>query len=164
MQDPTWRDVLDYIVAGLLRGDWPVAACAATTLAIGTLRLTVGWAWARHRRHQQLATFERIITRWMAGWSKPFAALSTVEQLATIEQLRATIVGSPTLVLQLLAAIRVMVETVEPDSHVLEALDRLAGEWQEKLPSARRRRYRRDREHRGQMIGSRGDRSGSAEQ
>jgi hypothetical protein len=145
VQDPTWREVFDYMLTKLHNGDLGVPWWLLVGLAVALLRKIVSVLWRHHRQRQQASIVNAIVTRWMKSLGKPFWTLSTAVQLDSIERLRGTLVGSPAIVLEFVVAIRVAVESEYTDAGVLGAFDRLAAEWQDKLPSARRRRYRRSR-------------------
>jgi hypothetical protein len=76
--------------------------------------------------------------------------LSTPNQLDAIECLRGALLGHPSAVIGLLVGLRVRLETVELDDSALQAVDRLAAEWEDKTAAARRRRWRRLRERAAQ--------------
>jgi len=139
MQEPTWRDVFAYIVTAWQRGDWPYANYVAIGLLIVLIRVLVSWGWTQ----QRLSVVRYSFVRWIDGLGQPFWILSTASQLGAIERLRATLVGDTTMVIELLVALRVQLESLAPDERVLHAVDRLAAEWEDKTASARRRRYRK---------------------
>jgi len=143
MQEPTWRDVFDYIVAAWQRGDWPYATYVAAGLFIVLVRVLVSWGWARHQQHQRLSIVRCIFNRWVDSLGQPFWTLSTASQLDAIERLRTALVGDTAIVIGLLIALRVHLESLTLDERVLQAVDRLSKEWEDKTASARRRRYRR---------------------
>lgn len=146
MQEPRWQDVFAYILNAVRNGEWPIATWIAFALCIAVIRIAASWAWRRHRERQQLATIRFILARWADALGQPFWTQSTASQLDGVERLRGMFVGNREMVLALLIGLRVQLEVVPVNETVLEALDRVAAEWEDKLSSARRRRYRRLRE------------------
>ena len=145
MPEPTWRDVLAYVVDRLYRGDWPIARWVLLFIVLTAIRTVVSIVWTRHRAHQQIATLTSIMSRWTAELGMPFHLLSAPRQLEAVGRLRQRLVGDRALVLALLVNLRVYMEDIPIDDSVLEAMDRLAAEWQDKMAPARRRRYRQSR-------------------
>lgn len=143
MQEPTWREVFAYAIAGLERGEWPYVKFVAFGLLFLLLRILVSWAWARHEQRQQLSVIRYIFFRWVEGLGQPFWTLSTASQLDAIGRLRAALAGNVDMVIALLIGLRVQLETYTLDEQVLQAVDRLTAEWEDKTVHARRRRYRK---------------------
>jgi hypothetical protein len=64
-------------------------------------------------------------------------------QLEAIGRLRGALVGDVELVISLLIGPRVKLEALAPDDQVLQAVDRLTAEWEDRTVAARRRRHRK---------------------
>jgi len=143
MQDPTWREVFAYAIAGLERGEWPYVQFVAFGLLFLLLRILVSWAWARHEQHQQISIVRSIFFRWVDSLGQPFWTLSTSSQLDAIGRLSASLTGNVDMVVALLIGLRVQLETYALDEQVLQAVDRLTVEWEDRTVHARRRRYRK---------------------
>jgi hypothetical protein len=143
MQEPTWRDVLSYAVTAFQRGDWPAAKYVALALFIALARVFVSWAWARHQQRQRVSVLRHSFARWADGLGQPFWTLSTASQLEAIGRLRGALIGDVELVISLLIGLRVKLEALAPDQQVLQAVDRLTAEWEDRTVAARRRRYRK---------------------
>lgn len=143
MQEPTWSDVFAYIIAGLLRGEWPVAQWVLLSIVVMTIRVVVSVIWRWHRERQQAALVTSVVLRWLDALERPFYLLSTQRQLDAVELLGQRLVGNRELVFAVLVRMRVQMEAIPVEERVLQAMDCLASEWQEKLSPARRRRYRR---------------------
>src|SRR5436309_713715 len=107
MQEPTWREVFAYAIAGLERGEWPYVKFVAFGLLFLLLRILVSWAWARHEQRQQLSVIRYIFFRWVEGLGQPFWTLSTASQLDAIGRLRAALAGNVDMVIALLIGLRV---------------------------------------------------------
>ncbi|MDP9124516.1 MAG: hypothetical protein M3N82_07940 [Pseudomonadota bacterium] len=99
--------------------------------------------WAHHQRQQRLSIVRYRFVRWVDSLGQPFWTLSTASQLDAIERLRVALVGDTTMVIGLLVALRVQLKSLAPDEQVMQAVDRLAAEWESKTASARRRHYRK---------------------
>jgi hypothetical protein len=140
MQDPTWHDVLDFLLNRAGHMHWPLWLLAPM---FSIVLAAIQWAWQRHVQRQRFDIVASIVKRWIAQNGKPFNEMSTGEQLAAIDRLAREIIGYPAVVLEFLLSLRVFIEPLEPHQSVLIALDELTQTWHDKLPSDRKRRERR---------------------
>ena len=132
------------MLSKLHNADWPVPAWSiALLLGSGITSTVVRVVWARHKRRQQVATVDAIVTRWIKEMERPFDEMSAQEQLSRIARLDAVMVGNPVVVVHYLLMIRVSMESIAVDERVLVALDRLTQQWHDRSPSHRKRRERR---------------------
>jgi uncharacterized protein YPO0396 len=143
VQDTSWNDVLAVVLHQVRQADWLPSRWQLIALAFPIATALLRVLWERHRRHQQVAIVDAIVTRWITELDTPFDRMPLDDQLAAIARLRDSIVGTPVVVLHHLLLIRVALETCPIDDRVLAALDHLTQAWYDKLPSARKRHQRR---------------------
>jgi hypothetical protein len=141
MQEPTWADVVAYLVERLHEHSQIWLMLLMPTVMI--LRLVVGALWQRRVQHQRAASVGAIFERWIQQHDMPLPEMSTDEQLAALDRLGQALLGPPAIVLRFFIALQVVMESWHVHERVLSALDGLAQTWHDKLPSERKRRERR---------------------
>jgi hypothetical protein len=145
VQEPTWREFFDYVAATVRSGQWPLWMSVALVLLIIIVRLLASWIWEHHHQQQRLAIIRFIFVRWADGLEQPLWTLSLSGQLDAVARLRAALavdaaVDDSEMVISFLIALRVRLESIQPDERVLRVFDVMAAEWEQRATRLRKRR------------------------
>ncbi len=141
MDDSLNQRTFDAIVGMIRSRDWSDLWPLEGELTLWLLAfLLVGvYAWLRHL--WRMATVRKQFKRWAEDLATHAPPTSVAEQRAMVRRLDG-VKGDPEYVMRMLVALRVQVESLDPDPSVLDEFDRMAEARQADMLAKRRRRRR----------------------